>query len=141
MRYGVEVLRLALYFFRSKLTVLGYVLSVYDEYDVDGNLMHTLLAIHSNPLLELLRQVVTFFRPDELDVLSGKDSTDETVTFMDPYMVLFAYRAQLRQSLDSDFPEDAKQHVRMLLDFLKEEHRKAPFCVDLLSFLSFGYTT
>lgn len=103
--------------------------------------MHTLLAIHSTPLLDLLRQVITFFRPDELDALSGKDSTDETVTFMDPYMVLFAYRAQLRQSLDGNFPEDAKQHVRMLLDFLKAEHRKAPFFVGLLSFVPFPYTT
>ena len=96
--------------------------------------MHVLLAIHSTPLLDLLRQVITFFRPDEFDFLSSKDAGDETKTFLDPYMILFAYRAQLRQSLDGDFPEDAKQHVRMLLDFLKAEHRKAPFCVSLLLF-------
>ncbi|KAL9074350.1 MAG: hypothetical protein Q9161_002336 [Pseudevernia consocians] len=76
-----------------------YVLSVYDEYDVDGKLMHVLLAIHSPPLLDLLRQVITFFPGDEFDILSGKDSTDDTVTFMDPYMIFFAYRAQLRQTV------------------------------------------
>lgn len=113
------------------LTALGYVLSVYDEYDVDGNLMHVLLAIHSTPLLDLLRQVITFFPGDEFDILRGKDSTDDTVTFIDPYMIFFAYRAQLRQTLKGDFAEDAKQHVRMLLDFLKSEHRKAPSCLDL----------
>lgn len=113
------------------LAALGYVLSVHDEYDVDGKLMHVLLAIHSAPLLDLLRQVITFFPGDEFDVLRGKDSTDDTVTFMDPYMIFFAYRAQLRESTRGDFAEDAKQHVRMLLDFLKAEHRKAPFCVDL----------
>lgn len=101
----------------------GYVLSVYDEYDVDGKLMHVLLAIHSTPLLDLLRQVITFFPGDEFDNLRGKDSTDDTVTFMDPYMIFFAYRAQLRQTLKGDFAEDAKQHVRMLLDFLKSEHQ------------------
>lgn len=114
-----------------KLTALSYVLSVYDEYDVDGKLMHVLLAIHSTPLLDLLRQVITFFPGDEFDILRGKDSTDNTVTFMDPYMIFFAYRAQLRQTLKGDFAEDAKQHVRMLLDFLKSEHRKAPCCLDL----------
>ena len=115
----------------TKLTGLGYVLSVYDEYDVDGKLMHVLLEIHSAPLLDLLRQVITFYPGDEFDVLSGKDSTDDTVTFMDPYMIFFAYRAQLRQSMQGDFPEDAKQHVKMLLDFLKAEHRKTPFYVKM----------
>ena len=111
----------------TKLTALGYVLSVYDEYDVDGKLMHALLANHSPPLLDLQRQDITFFPGDEFDNLRGKDSTDDTVTFMDPYMIFFAYRAQLRQSIQGGFAEDSKQHVRMLLDFLKAEHRKAPF--------------
>ena len=116
----------------TKLTGLGYVLSVYDEYDVDGKLMHVLLAIHSAPLLDLLRQVITFYPGDEFDVLSGKDSTEnDTVTFTDPYMIFFAYRAQLRQSMQGNFPEDSKQHVKMLLDFLKAEHRKTPFYVRL----------
>lgn len=100
----------------------GYVLSVYDEYDVDGNLKHVLLKIHSQPLLDLLRQVITFYPGDEYDVLSGKDAIEDIVTFSDPFMMFFAYRAQLRQSMQGDFPEDAKQHVKMLLDFLKAEH-------------------
>ena len=97
--------------------------------------MHVLLAIHSAPLLELLRQVITFFPGDEFDVLRGKDSTDDTATFMHPFMIFFAYRAQLRQSMQGNFPEDAKQHVKMLLDFLKAEHRMAPFCVNLPPYL------
>ena len=101
----------------------GYVLSVYDEYDVDGKLMHVLLAIHSPLLLDLLRQVITFFPGDEFDVLRGKDSTDDTVTFVSPCTMFFAYRARLRQSLQGNFAEDAKQHLRMLLEFLKAEHR------------------
>ena len=105
------------------LTALGYVLSVYDEYDVDGKLMNVLLAIHSAPLLDLLRKVITFFPGEEFDILSGKDSPD-TVTFMDPFTMFFAYRAQLLQSMQDDFAEDAKQHVKLLLDFLKAEHRK-----------------
>ena len=50
-------------------------------------------------------------------------------------MILFAYRAQLRQSIQGQFSEDAKQHVRMLLDFLTTERRKllvirfAPFLI------------
>ncbi len=99
--------------------------------------MHVLLAIHSAPLLDLLRQVITFFPGDEFDVLRGKDSADDTVTFMDPYMIFFAYRAQLRQSLHGDFAEDAKQHVKMLLDFLKTEHRKVPFCIGFSRYVPF----
>lgn len=116
---------------KKKADRSGYVLSVYDEYDVDGKLMHVLLAIHSPPLLELLRQVITFFPGDEFDVLSGKDSTDDTVTFVRPYEIFFAYRSQLRQSLQGNFTKDAKEHLKMLLDFLKAEHRKAPFRIDL----------
>lgn len=39
----------------------GFVLSIYDEYDVDGKLKKTLLQIHSPPLLDLLRAVITFY--------------------------------------------------------------------------------
>lgn len=44
-------------------------------------------------------------------------------------MISFAYRAQLRQSMQGEFVEEAKKHVRMLLDFLKAEHHEAPFCI------------
>ena len=108
------------------LTLIGYVLSVYEEYDVDGKLIHVLLEIHSPPLLDLLRHVITFCPGDEFDILTGKDSTEDTVVFTEPYMILFAYRTQLRQSIQGQFSEDAKQHVRMLLDFLKTERRKLP---------------
>ena len=100
----------------------GYVLSVYDEYDADGNKMHVLLEIHSAPLLDLLRHVITFYPGNEFDVLRGKDSTEDTVTFMAPFMMFFAYRKQLQQSVRDDFPEDAKQHVKMLLNYMKKEH-------------------
>ncbi|KAL9124662.1 MAG: hypothetical protein Q9217_006030 [Psora testacea] len=100
----------------------GYVLSVYDEYDLDGKINQTLLEIHSTPLVDLLREIITFYPGDDFDILRGKDSMDDTVTFASPYMMLFAYRKQLQESLSSDFPEDAKQHLQMLLDFLKKEH-------------------
>ena len=109
------------------MTLIGYVLSVYEEYDVDGKLRHVLLEIHSPPLLDLLRHVITFYPGDEFDILRGKDSTEDTVVFTEPYMILFAYRAQLRQSIQGQFSEDAKQHVRMLLDFLTTERRKLLF--------------
>lgn len=99
----------------------GHVLSVYDEYDYDGNKMQVLLEINSSPLLELLRQVITFYPGDEYDVLRGKDSMDDAVTFSDPFMIFFAYRKQLQQSLHGDFADDANQHVEMLLNFLKTE--------------------
>ena len=100
----------------------GYVLSVYDEYDHEGNKTHVFLEITSAPLLDLLRRVITFYPGDEFDILSGKDSTDDTVAIPNPYMIFFTYRKQLVQSLRGDFPDDAKTHVKMLLGFLKTEH-------------------
>ena len=99
----------------------GYVLSVYDEYDMDGTKMHTLLEIQSTPLLELLRQVITFYPGDDYDILRGKDATDDTVTFASPYTIFFSYRKQLQQSLEGDFSDEQKQHLKMLLDFIKKE--------------------
>ena len=95
---------------------------MYDEYDAEGNKTHVFLEISSAPLLDLLRRVITFYPGEEFDILRGKDSTDDTVALPDPYMILFAYRAKLIQSLQEDYPDDAKAHVKMLLGFLKAEH-------------------
>ena len=95
---------------------------MYDEYDAEGNKTHVFLEISSAPLLDLLRRVITFYPGEEFDILRGKDSPDDTVALPDPYMILFAYRAKLIQSLQEDYPDDAKAHVKMLLGFLKAEH-------------------
>ena len=39
----------------------GFVLSAYDDYDLDGKKLNTFLQIHSGPLLDVLRKVITFF--------------------------------------------------------------------------------
>ena len=102
----------------------GYVLTVYDEYDHEGNRTHVSLEINSAPLLELLRRVITYYPGDEFDTLRGLEATGDTVTFTDPSMILFTYRKQLQKSLDDDHPENAKEHLRMLLDFMRTEHPK-----------------
>lgn len=102
----------------------GYVLTLNDEYDSEGNQMHVNLDIHSTPLIELLRKVIQYYPGEDYDILTGKDSIRDTVSFADPYMILFAYREQLHQSLKEDYPEDAKQHLKLLLDLLKAEHPK-----------------
>ena len=102
----------------------GYVLTVYDEYDHEGNRTHVSLEINSAPLLELLRRVITYYPGDEFDTLRGLEATGDTVTFTDPSMILFTYRKQLQKSLDDDHPENAKEHLRMLLDFMRDEHPK-----------------
>ena len=107
----------------------GYVISVYDEYDLDGK-QNTLLEIHSTPLLELLRHVISFYPGDDCDILRGKDATDDTVTFAAPYTMFFSYRKQLQQSLDGDFSDEQKQHLKLLLDFIKKEHPKTSVKLD-----------
>ena len=102
----------------------GYVLTVYDEYDHEGNRTHVSLEINSAPLLELLRKVITYYPGDEFDTLRGLEATGDTVTFTDPSMILFTYRKQLQKSLDDDHPETTKEHLRMLLDFMRTEHPK-----------------
>lgn len=100
----------------------GYPILVYDEYDTDGNRIRVRLKIDSTPLLDLLRKVITFYPGDDFDILGGKDSPDDSVTFTDPFMIFFDNKTQLEQSLHSDMPEDAKEHARMLLKFIKEEY-------------------
>ena len=56
-------------------------------------------------------------------------ATGDTVTFTDPSMILFTYRRQLQQCLHDDHPENAKDHLRMLLEFMRNEHPK--FCLKL----------
>lgn len=102
----------------------GFVISVYDDYDVDLNKQYTLMEIHSNPLLELLRYVITFYPGEDFDILRGKDSTDgTTVTFASPYTIFFSYRRKLEQSLkDTRHSSESRQHLKLLLDFLRNEH-------------------
>ena len=102
----------------------GYVLNVYDEYDPDGNISQVLLEISSAPLLELLRHVITFYPGPEFDLLQGRDSIDDTVVLPEPFMILFAHQYRLQARLAEDVPEDpiAKQHLKVLLDFLRTEH-------------------
>ncbi|KAG8530428.1 uncharacterized protein KY384_004930 [Bacidia gigantensis] len=101
----------------------GYPILIYDEFDTDGNKMHILLEVESSALLDLLRRVITFHPGDEFDVLRGKDQNDgEGVAFSDPFMIFWDHTSQLKASLQGDFPEDAKQHVGLLLGFLKKEY-------------------
>ena len=102
----------------------GYILTMYDEYDSEGNRMHVSLDINSPPLIELLRKVIKYYPGNDFDILMGKDAISDTVSFADPYMILFAYRKKLYQSLDEDHPEEAKRHLKILLDLIKTEHPK-----------------
>ena len=72
----------------------------------------------------MLRKVITYYPGDEFDTLRGLEATGDTVTFTDPSMILFTYRHELQKSLDDDHPENAKEHLRMLLDFMRTEHPK-----------------
>lgn len=99
----------------------GYVLNAYDVYDSEGSEGHTMLEVTSPPLTDLLRDVIRFFPGDEFDSLKGRESLGDTLVFPDPYMMFFSYRKQLEQSRQQDYPEDAKAHVGVLLDFMKHE--------------------
>src|SRR5215471_2301811 len=44
------------------------------------------------------------------------------VTFSEPYMMLFTYRSEMNEALGKlDLPEQTKNHLRLLLQFLREE--------------------
>ena len=100
----------------------GYVLNAYDVYDSEGSEGHTILEVTSPPLTDVLRDLIRFFPGDEFDSLKGRESLGDTLAFPDPYMMFFSYRKQLEQSQQQEYPEDAKAHVGVLLDFLKHEH-------------------
>jgi hypothetical protein len=100
----------------------GYVLNVYREYDWEGNALNSKLEICSTPLLELIRDLIDYYPGPEFDLLRWEDTVGDTVTFSEPYMMLFTHRSQMNDSLlDEDIPEETKNHVRLLLQFLREE--------------------
>lgn len=103
----------------------GYVLNVYDVYDTEGSGCQSVMEISSTPLLDLLREVITFYPGDEFNILRGKDSMDFSVVFPDPYVMFFSCRKQLEQCLKREGPmesKEAKDHLKVLLDFLQKEH-------------------
>ena len=100
------------------------VLNVFDVYDSEGSECQTFLEISSGPLIDLLREVITFYPGEDWDVLRGGRETkgNNAVVFSDPFVMLFAYRKKLEERLEGDSKEDSKKHLRVLLDFLKTEH-------------------
>jgi hypothetical protein len=100
----------------------GYVLNVYREYDWEGNALNSKLEICSTPLLELIRDIIDYYPGPEFDLLRWEDTAGDTVTFSEPYMMLFTHRSKMNDSLlRKDIPEETKNHVRLLLQFLREE--------------------
>lgn len=100
----------------------GYVLNVYREYDWEGNALNSKLEICSTPLLELIRDLIDYYPGSEFDLLRWEDTVGDTVTFSEPYMMLFTHRSEMNDSLQrTDIPEETKNHVRLLLQFLREE--------------------
>lgn len=100
----------------------GYVLNVYREYDWEGNALNSKLEICSTPLLELIRDLIDYYPGPEFDLLRWEDTVGDTVTFSEPYMMLFTHRSEMNDSLHrKDIPEETKSHVRLLLQFLREE--------------------
>jgi hypothetical protein len=100
----------------------GYVLNVYREYDWEGNALNSKLEICSTPLLELIRDLIDYYPGPEFDLLRWEDTVGDTVTFSEPYMMLFTHRSEMNDSLlREDIPEETKNHVRLLLQFLREE--------------------
>ena len=100
----------------------GYVLNVYREYDWEGNALNSKLEICSTPLLELIRDLIDYYPGSEFDLLRWEDTVGDTVTFSEPYMMLYTHRAEMNQALEkTDIPEATKNHVRLLLQFLRDE--------------------
>ena len=100
----------------------GYVLKVYREYDWEGNALNSKLEVCSTPLLELLRYLIKYYPGPEFDLLRWEETVGDTVTFSEPYMMLFAHRAEMTQCLKAtDVPDETKSHLRLLLTFLREE--------------------
>jgi hypothetical protein len=96
----------------------------------EGNALNSKLEICSTPLLELLRSLIDYYPGPEFDLLRWEDTVGDTVTFSEPYMMLFTHRAELNQSLDTDLPAETKSHVSLLLQFLREEMPRASAKLD-----------
>jgi hypothetical protein len=70
----------------------------------------------------LIRDLIDYYPGPEFDLLRWEDTVGDTVTFSEPYMMLFTHRSEMNDSLQrTDIPEETKNHVRLLLQFLREE--------------------
>ena len=104
------------------------VLNVHDIYEPEGSDCQTYLEIVSDPLIDLLRHVITFYPGEDFDTLQGsrefsnKKFRTGAVVFKDPFVMLYAYRKKLEESLRQDFTADAKKYLERLLGFLQKEH-------------------
>jgi len=97
----------------------------------EGNPLNSKLEICSTPLLELLRSLINYYPGPEFDLLRWEDTIGDTVTFSEPYMMMFTYRKELTASLSRpDLPAETKSHVELLLRFLREEMRRTSAKLD-----------
>ncbi|ERF69933.1 hypothetical protein EPUS_05477 [Endocarpon pusillum Z07020] len=100
----------------------GYILNVYREYDWEGNALNSKLEICSTPLLEVIRDVIAYYPGPEFDLLRWEETAGDTVTFSEPYMMLFTHRTELNDCLQRpDIPQETKSHIGLLLQFLRED--------------------
>jgi AAA+ superfamily predicted ATPase len=109
----------------------GHVLKVYREYDWEGNALNSQLEICSTPLLELIRDTIKYYPGPEYDLLRWEETAGDTVTFSEPYVMLFTCRSGLTQCLSKpELSEEKRSHLKLLLDFLREDHPKTSAKLD-----------
>ncbi len=97
-----------------------YVLTVFREFDKDGNFWRRYLEILSPSFVEILRKVA----PYDIDI----PVVDDMLQFTEPLMMLFHHRKYMVKYLEdgNDDSNDAaatmaRNHTRLVLEFLQKE--------------------
>lgn len=90
-----------------------YALVTKQTFDATNKLTGTQLEINSKHLLDVFREIITFY-PHPLDFTSK-------LVLDDPFMMLFHHRQELREYRKTTQDDAAKMHIMLLLDYLEKE--------------------
>lgn len=97
----------------------GHVLISYKECNPDKTHVTTRLEVNSSLLIDILQKVITDYPKDALMTL-----LKARIVFYEPFMMIFHHHRKLREE-HSRIEGEAKQHLGLLLDFLREQWPKA----------------
>lgn len=104
-------------------------------FDKMGKITKTTVLINSPHLLKIFKQVISFYPT----IPSG---FDDPITLKSPFAMLYHFKDEILKCKDSEAEGECKNHLTLLLDFMKKELAEVSHHVDKVAskgFVSFKY--
>lgn len=104
-------------------------------FDKMGKLTKTTVLINSPHLLKIFKQVISFYP-------TQPSGFDDPITLESPFAMLYHFKDELLKYKDSEAEGESKNHLSLLLDFMKQELAEVSHHADKMAskgFMSFKY--